>query len=577
MLYINFVEGVNIPVFMPSPAYIKDVEANSIYNEVLTNAIIAMASKGNDYYGEWTFQKQNIWGKKLHDLAGREWHFYLENPTTLKLKISSGETVLTTFTIPAVYNGQGTYSYLAGNETPNGLEIRVVTCIPANFYRITTSTIFVNYIDGKCDVSPEYTDDFSDRKDEMFHLVVDSEISGTPYENTRLTNKRYDLNGFVSAETVIYRPINSVYSEAGYYLGVNTATTTSYESVTISDNQTIIDNEGNPYINGDTAGTGGGGGLYDNTSDPVDIPEVPAVAASDTGMITLFNPTLAQLHALSNYLWSDLFDLDNIKKLFADPMDAILGLSIVPVAVPNGSPKTVKVSGIATDVTMLTCATQYVEVNCGSINIEEYFGAYLDYSPYTRAELYLPYVGTHPINVDDIMGKTVTVKYHVDILSGACVAYVKCGESVLYTFSGACASNIPVTGNSWTNVINGALNIAGSIGSMIATHGATAPQALGTIVNTAANSLKPSIERSGAISGTAGLLNIQIPYIIITRPRQSVPTNLQHFTGFPSNITVNLSTLRGYTEIDKIHIENVRATSEELDELERILKEGVIF
>lgn len=336
------------------------------------------------------------------------------------------------------------------------------------------------------------------------------------------------------------------------------------------------EDEKDPYGGG--SGTGGGTGDLDGTGDLISIPRLPTLSAVDTGFITLFNPTISQLSALSSYMWSNpAFDIEAWKKIFADPMQAILGLSIVPVIVPNGGEKDVTVGNISTGVKMTVAASQYVEVDCGTLNVNEYWGAYLDYDPYTKAEIYLPYIGIHPLSTDDIMNKSVHVVYHVDILSGACCAYVQCGETVLYSFIGQCASSIPITGDNWTNVINGAISIAGAVGTMVATGGASAPMAIGQIASTVVNQMKPSVEKSGAMSGTGGMLGVQTPYIILTRPRQAVPNNQNTFIGYPSFITEKLSELKGYTEIDSIHLENVPATEPELSEIESLLKSGVIF
>lgn len=337
------------------------------------------------------------------------------------------------------------------------------------------------------------------------------------------------------------------------------------------------DSPNDPYEPGGGTEPGGGGGDFDDTSIPVDIPDLPTVSASDTGFIRLYNPTIAQLQELSSYMWSDLFNIDGWKKIFANPMDAILGLSIVPVSVPGKGVGPVKVGNISTGVSLTVAATQYVSVDCGEINVKEYWGAYLDYDPYTKAEIYLPYIGTHAISVDDIMSKTVHVVYHVDILSGACCAYVKCGESVLYSFVGQCSCSIPITGSDWTNVINGALTIAGSIGSMVATGGASAPTAIGTIASAAVNSLKPNIEKSGSMGGMGGIMGIQVPYLILTRPRQALPSNQNRYTGYPSFMTISLGDCAGYTEIESVHLEGIPATQAEISEIETLLKGGVIF
>lgn len=377
-------------------------------------------------------------------------------------------------------------------------------------------------------------------------------------------------------------PINRYTWHVGQYTGYHIAFPSSWYELDGTDVTTPTDDD--PFEPGGDSGTGGGNGDFDSTGDDIEIPSLPTLSASDTGFITLFNPSILQLKSLASYMWSGAFDLNSFRKIFADPMNCILGLSIVPVTIPNGSSKEVKVGNISTGISMTTAGSQYVEVDCGSIAVNEYWGAYLDYDPYTKAEIYLPYVGSHPIAVDDIMRKTVTVKYHVDILSGACTAYVKCGSSVLYEFIGQCSSSIPVTGNDWTNVINGVLNIAGSIGTMVATGGLSAPISAGsaiaggaTIASTAINSMKPSIEKSGSMSGTGGMLSVQTPYLILTRPRQALPTGQNSFMGYPSFITENLGSLTGYTEIESIHLDNVPATNAELNEIETLLRKGVIL
>ena len=339
-----------------------------------------------------------------------------------------------------------------------------------------------------------------------------------------------------------------------------------------------------PYTSGGTSESGGGGGtfgggstIFGGNTDPVDIPDLPSLSAVDTGFITLFNPTLTQLNSLASYMWSDVFSLDTFKKLYADPMDCILGLSIVPVQPTSGGTGTVKIGNISTDVTMNKASSQYVSVDCGTVEVKEYWGGYLDYSPYTKCEIYLPYVGVHEISVDDIMNKSVHIVYHVDILSGACNAYVKCGDSVLYTFIGQCSSSIPISGNDWTNTINGVLSIAGNIGSLVASGGASAPTELPSMAQNVVNALKPNIEKSGAMSGTGGMLGIQKPYIILTRPNQALPENQNKYTGYPSFITMNLSECSGYTEIETIRLENMTCTDDELTEIETLLKQGVVF
>ena len=332
-----------------------------------------------------------------------------------------------------------------------------------------------------------------------------------------------------------------------------------------------------PYKNGGNTSKGGGTGNFNGKSEAIDFPNLPTLSAVDTGLISLFNPTATEVKNLADYLWGDLFDVSTWKKIIANPMDAILGLSIVPVNVPSSGSSPITIGNISTGISMTKASSQYVSVDCGTINVNEYWGAYLDYSPYTEAEIYLPFVGIHPLKIDDIMGKPVHVVYHVDVLSGACCSYVKCGNSVLYSFVGQCSCSIPITANDWTNVINGAISMGTAIGSMVATGGASAPMAVPGMASTAVNSIKPSVEKSGAMGGMGGMLGVQKPYIILTRPKQALPHKQNTFTGYPSFITKRLRDCYGYTEVESIHLENVHATDGELKEINDLLKSGVIF
>lgn len=333
-----------------------------------------------------------------------------------------------------------------------------------------------------------------------------------------------------------------------------------------------------PYAEGGNSSTSIPTGDFDDTSDPIDFPSLPSIAATDTGLITLYNPSLNEIKTLANYMWTNpAFDLSAWKKIFADPIDAILGLSIVPVAVPDGGQRYIAVGNLFTDVVMNVAAQQYIELQCGALNVNEFWSSYLDYEPYTKAEIYLPYCGVHQLSVDDIMNKTVEVRYHIDILTGSCCAYVKCGDSVLYQFIGQCSSSIPIASGDFSEIVSSALNAALAIGSLAATGGASAPFSVPEITANAVNILKEKIQKSGSLSGTGGMLGIQKPYLILTRPRQAHPANQNHYTGYPSFITENLSELSGYTEIEYIHLENVQATDTELNEIVTLLEGGVIF
>lgn len=352
-----------------------------------------------------------------------------------------------------------------------------------------------------------------------------------------------------------------------------------------------------PYSGAGDSGTGGGDGTFDGSSDPVPVPSLPSIGATDTGFISLFVPSASQIRQVASYLWSNFFDLATFKKLFEDPMDCILGLSVVPVSVPTSGSAQITVGNIElSGISLPLASQQYVELDCGTVNFtRRYFGSYLDFEPYTKMSLFVPYSGVHAICADDVIGKVVGLKYHIDILTGSLVAFLTCGNSVLYEFNGACASNIPVNSMNYASTIENAIRIAVNIGTTVATAGAAAPltgenaaartaaKELGTKVSIAGStaegalSLKPSIDRAGSLGGTTGLMGNQIPYFIITRPRMCKPKNQDVFQGYPSFIQTTLGDMEGtgFTAFENVILAGSYLTDTEKSELESILSAGV--
>lgn len=330
-----------------------------------------------------------------------------------------------------------------------------------------------------------------------------------------------------------------------------------------------------PYRGESGQGGGTGGGI--GTGSPVGHPTAPTLSASDTGLVTLYVPTLSELQALSSYLWSGLFDINTFRKIFADPMDAILGLSILPVAVPAGSSVPIRIGNQDASVSAARALGQYVTVSCGSLTIPDNIGCYLDRDPFTQLSLYLPYIGFVPLRADDCMGKALSLQYIIDIFSGACVASLTADGSVVGSWAGNCATQIPITSANYNNVISGALSIAATAATLAGGASAVAPLAVASMANTAINAQKPVISRSGSMSGSAGLMGVQTPYIIATQPRPAIPGGQNQEIGYPSYINELLGNLMGYTIIDEIHLSGISGTQAELQEIQELLAGGVIL
>lgn len=345
----------------------------------------------------------------------------------------------------------------------------------------------------------------------------------------------------------------------------------------------------NPYGPGGTSGPGGGNGTLKPGSldsiDPAEIPDLPGISAANLGFITMYNPSVTQLKALSDFMWSGAFDIATYKKLFSDPMQSIIGLSIVPVAPTIAGSKNVHFGSIDSGVNMPYLSTNYVRLDCGWCDVERYIGCFMDNEPYTKISIYLPFIGIRQISADDVIGGSIHVVYNIDVLTGACACFIEHNSrGVLYSYNGSCITNVPLTAVNFSGAIQNAVSAIGSAVGMVAgmATGAAPVAAMGAVglltsaANTALNS-KPQVQRSGNLGGSAGIMSIMTPYVIIERPDVSVPNRVQHYVGQTSNITMSLGACRGFTLCEYVHIDNVSATTEEIAEIESLLKQGVIL
>lgn len=300
-----------------------------------------------------------------------------------------------------------------------------------------------------------------------------------------------------------------------------------------------------------------------------DSPTVVPPVGKASSLWSIYNPTLEQVNQFGSWLWSSNF-VEQLKKLFNDPMQAIIGLHKVYSPVQTSGLGTIKCGYLDSQVPSKLVSEQYVIVDCGSVDMQEYFGNVFDYPPYTEVSIYLPFIGIRQLDPSDVMRSTISVKYHVDVLTGACLAEVSvqrdASGGTLYTFSGDAAVRYPVSSGSYMGIVSGLIGVATSIVS-----GNLLP-ALG-----GATRLHTNVDRSGSFTGNSGAMGSKIPYLIISRPQTAMANKFETLSGYPSNTFTPLSACKGFTQVKYCHVENLSATETEKNEIEQLLKEGVIL
>lgn len=313
---------------------------------------------------------------------------------------------------------------------------------------------------------------------------------------------------------------------------------------------------------------GGGDGDQSDTNDPITEDDIIDGLSSD--FVKLYKITKANLTALSEYMLQDDF-LTNIKKLYADPMDAIISLNTFPINA-TGTEGVITTSGVSTGINAVKINNSIIDIDCGTIAMKEYWGSFLDYE--TKISLFLPYVGIQPISTDDFMNDIIHVVYRVDLLSGGFVVFVKNSKGIVHQTTGNMAYHMPVTSIDYSRMysalITGAVGIAGN---------AAAGNAEGIITGTMSTiqNFHPQIQMSGNFGGNTGICSNKKPYLIIERPVPNVPENYSAIKGNTSNVSVTLGNCSGFTQISDMQIKYISATDAEKTQILNLLTSGVYF
>ncbi len=317
----------------------------------------------------------------------------------------------------------------------------------------------------------------------------------------------------------------------------------------------------------------------EGTPTPTPIPPIVDIGGSASALYTVYNPSKNNLNALGAYLWTSAI-LEQLVRIFTNnPMDAVISLHSIYCSPSLGANSNIKLGYLdaGSGTNCPTVNSQFVSIDCGYVDIPEYFGDCRDYSPYTNITIFLPFIGFRTVKTEDIVAGRVNIKYNIDVLTGSCVAIVsvrKKGVShTLYTFEGNCSMSLPLTGADHTRMIAGLSSAV--LGGVT---GGVAGAVMGGVNAMASGSFQANIQRSGSFSGNAGAMSIKKPYIIVNRDYIYDAESYNELYGFPSNITTRIGECSGYNRVKSVHVDSIsNATKEEKDEIESILRSGFIL
>lgn len=177
-----------------------------------------------------------------------------------------------------------------------------------------------------------------------------------------------------------------------------------------------------------------------------------------------------------------------------------------------------------------------IVVDCGSVEIAEHYQSLLDYSPFSRLTIYLPFIGFQELDDKLVVGHTLKVQYVVDVLSGRCLAqlYVDSIElkSCIAEYGGTIAADEMFGGDSGYNYY-GAYELMTTL-------------------------------QLGELSCYV-LIHTKIP----------LEGDIVNYKGLPTNEIVKVGDVTGFIKYSSIHVDGMTATDVEKSEIENLLLSGI--
>ena len=367
------------------------------------------------------------------------------------------------------------------------------------------------------------------------------------------------------------------------------------------------------------------------TGEPTGETVYPSIVpSSGSGLIHVYNPTPAEFMAFGQWLWVTYADA-TIDKIWNNPFDGIIGAFELYSTPSTDGTDNIRSGFLVCPTTAKLVRQRYTEINCGTVVVPEFYGNYLDYSPYSQCYIYLPFIGINEVSIDDIVGHAVNIRYRVDAYNGSCIAMIyvaKDGyENLCYQFAGNCGVEVPLAGGSQaaikagmmqaeaygraavqsaqiqktasigTGIVNGAsagagagaMNpVAGIVGGLLgalaggtsgyiqgsADYGA-AKLSAGAMQEAARVANKSSVQHSGSFGSSHGAMGNKIPFMIIRTPIQVKVVNYNDDYGFPAHKRVIIGGCTGYLRVREVNVISAFATNEEKIAIEEALKNGV--
>ena len=299
----------------------------------------------------------------------------------------------------------------------------------------------------------------------------------------------------------------------------------------------------------------------DNTPDPSTEIDISGVLCKTFIIDSL------ELKKLGQFLWSSDF-FDNILLVNNSPIENIVSLkAIIGNAVISGSSQILTLGNVASTVNVTPCK-EVITIDVGSITIPDEYENFLDFEPYTKVQIYLPFYGCAMLDSSLVVGRTISIKYIIDVITGTAKIKIIHDNKTLYEFKTNCGSDLPITSSNRASVEMGYLSSAVGMGVSVAS---------GNLIGALASGLSMAQSQfhsstSGNVSGVLNFHDSRMVTILVDRPIYTELLNFNKTHGRMCNLSKTLRDLSGFTKC----AENVQIPFNCLDEERTMIIEQLI-
>ena len=343
-----------------------------------------------------------------------------------------------------------------------------------------------------------------------------------------------------------------------------------------------------PDSGGTIGGSGGPEPTFDFTSDPFTLSPLPP-GISELGFINIYKCGIGSLIALGSTLFPDVSAAADVMTAITALSDAIwnsklidyvISIHMIPCDVAAGNDEDIKIgTRTLTGIQGAKITNDYVEVDLGSLKVDEAYTSFADYAA-SRARLYLPFYGFIELKPEMWQSATLSIKYRFNVVDGSFIATVTSHinrhqpdfDALVGQYSGTACIHCPASGVSYASMFGGMISNAASLGKSLVS--GRVDQVASSAINIAQTS-QGNMEHSNAYNASASMMGHRKPFLLIERPVSQLPTRYGAETGYPLAVTKRIGACTGLT-ICENPVLNFGCSEDEGKAIIAALKEGVI-